>query len=512
MADNTPNHSGDAQGIKTGDFFRNPQYISMLLLIVINVVGYNVLKSAKESIFLTARGSGAAALPFIKCFVVAPTSICASLLYVSMRNHFCLRTCYFSILSCLLTIMLLFLFVLFPYADQLHFSHEWVITQQTRFPHLHWFFPIIANWIYSLYYVYAEVWGSLTLVMLFWQTANESFTVQEARRIFPVLSLFGSIGLLLASQCIHWLSFYPIQTTNITAIAIMFAMYILASYVLISPQHKNTQKHAAQTGSKKPKMSLIECIRMTAQSPYVLRIAISITAYGALINLLEVSWKHQVLMLHNTRASYQSFFSIFTFYKGWMAIGLNILSIWSLKNFQWIKSALVTPIISSAACITFFTITTITRYYPDSASYTDNLLLWLGTVSVTSVIAAKYAFFDPTKEMAFIPIPNNMKAASKAAADGLGNRLGKSGGGLLQSTIFSITAASSPEPVSGILLTLSCVISYHWIRSVFFLNRTISEQESITTNNISTPIWQASLLQRVSGAMRGRRLSQQPAG
>jgi AAA family ATP:ADP antiporter len=42
--------------------------------------------------------------------------------------------------------------------------------------------------------------------------------------------------------------------------------------------------------------------------------------------------------------------------------------------------------------------------------------------------AAKYSLFDPSKEMVFITMDKQQKAAGKAAVDILGNQIGKSSG------------------------------------------------------------------------------------
>jgi AAA family ATP:ADP antiporter len=59
----------------------------------------------------------------------------------------------------------------------------------------------------------------------------------------------------------------------------------------------------------------------------------------------------------------------------------------------------------------------------------------IGTVQSLLSKATKYALFDPTTQMAYIPLDEDSKVKGKAAIDVLGSRLGKSGGSLIQQVL-----------------------------------------------------------------------------
>merc|ERR1711981_1433617 len=83
----------------------------------------------------------------------------------------------------------------------------------------------------------------------------------------------------------------------------------------------------------------------------------------------------------------------------------------------------------------------------------DALLLsvLVGTVQNVGTKATKYGMFDPTKEMAYIPLDAEQKTKGKAAIDVIASRMGKSGGSLIQQfLILFLGTLSACAPYIGL--------------------------------------------------------------
>ena len=76
--------------------------------------------------------------------------------------------------------------------------------------------------------------------------------------------------------------------------------------------------------------------------------------------------------------------------------------------------------------------------------------------------AAKYSLFDPTKEMAYIPLDQESKVKGKAAIDTVGARLGKaSGSGIQVGLITTFGSLTAVTPHIGVLL-LFIIVAWLW--------------------------------------------------
>lgn len=113
------------------------------------------------------------------------------------------------------------------------------------------------------------------------------------------------------------------------------------------------------------------------------------------------------------------------------------------------------------------------------------IVVFFGSMQNCMSRAAKYTVFDATKEMAFVPLSQDLRIKGKAAIDGVCNRLGKSSGSVIYQAllvVFSTITASAPY----VALCLFAIISV-WIFSVRHLGKQFQEITGKKTGDTPSP-------------------------
>ena len=64
----------------------------------------------------------------------------------------------------------------------------------------------IRNWPFGLFYILAELWGSVVLSLLFWAFANDTTKVSEAKRFYALFGLGANLALVVSGPTIVMIS------------------------------------------------------------------------------------------------------------------------------------------------------------------------------------------------------------------------------------------------------------------------------------------------------------------
>lgn len=443
--------------------------IPMLLIFFLVCFNYSVLRNVKDSLVVTA--AGAEVIPYIKLWAILPMAVISTYIFTKLSNRFCQETMFYIIMVFFLVVFSLFGFVLYPLRDSIHFNQAAEVIANYLPGGCRGFIMMCRDWSFTLFYVIAELWGSLVLFVLVWGFANEVTKIHEARRFYGVYSIAANIAAIMAgyvgtvmstsSQVSTFLPFgkdaWEQSLACLIAVVVLSGLIAIASFrwmnqnVLIGPEYDEVRA-ARVNFEKKKKLSLKESFLHLSNSKYLICIAILVVGYNLTINLVEVVWKDQLRIVYASAADYNTFSSTVTMLMGTLATLTAIIMPFIIDRFGWTKIALITPLIMLITSMGFFGM----MFYGDSMS--TFLYTALGTTPIAIAVffgaaqncltkAAKYSVFDMTKEMAFIPLSHECKLKGKAAIDGVGSRLGKSGGSIVLQTLLMFCgtlAACSP--------------------------------------------------------------------
>lgn len=433
--------------------------LPMLLMFFFICFNYTILRDTKDTLLVTAPGSGAETIPFIKVWLVVPCAVLFMLAYAKLSNILNRESLFYVTIFPFLLFFALFALVFYPAREWLHPT----VTADFLEAHLPEGFKgliaIYRNWTYAIFYVLAELWGSVMLSLVYWGFANQTTRVSEAKRFYTLFGLGGNTAPFFSGLIIVYVSdirshlpegidawgiSFNLLMSIVVIVGILVAVcyWWMNRYVLTDPKFFDPNE-VKKADAAKPKMSLKESFLFLARSKYLGYVAILVIAYGMSINLVEITWKNQLRLQYPNPNDYSTFMGYFSTCMGcasvFMAlfIGGNVI-----RKFGWSTAAQVTPIVLLITGTGFFTFVLFRENLGGMISMLAmnplTLAVFFGAAQNIMSKATKYSLFDPTKEMAYIPLDEESKVKGKAAIDVVGARLGKSGGSFVQQGLLVV--------------------------------------------------------------------------
>jgi len=470
----------------------------MLLIFFFISFDYNVLRTLKDSLLITAKSSGAEVIPFVKVWAMFPGAVIMTLFFAWLSNRLLRETVFYIIISIFLTYFAVFTFILYPIRDSIH-PHALADYLTTVLPQgFKGFIAMLRYWTFTLFYVMSELWSSTVLSVLFWGFANQVTKISEAKRFYGLFGVGANFSGILAGQasvfCCHYsrnegnLTFGedPWHQSLILMVSLILAAGLLAlllfrwmNHQVLSDKLYYDPDAIATEGEVKGKLSLKQSLSYLLNSRYLLLIASVVICYNLVINLTEVLWKHQVKELYPNPNDYTVYMNQVVSLIGIVATMSSLfVSGNAIRKCGWTFTALLTPAILLLASMGFFAFFFLEKMAPHlMISFLGlsplAMAAFFGSAQNILSRGAKYSVFDATKEMAFVPLPPENKLVGKAAIDGICSRLGKSGGSVIHQSLlilFSTISASAPY-VAVVLFAMIAL----WVLAVRLLGRQFNE-------------------------------------
>lgn len=422
----------------------------------------------KVTVVVTAEGSGAEVIPFLKVWAVLPAAVLLTYFYTRLLNRFNREQVFYMMILFFLGFFTLFLLVLHPHQKSLEltgFADFLLSHLPEKLTGLKGLISLIRHWPLSLFYVISEMWSAIVLSMLFWGFANEITSVDEAKRFYAIFAIGANFSGIFSGQSAQWLKvqeynpnipFGTVAWEQTLALQLGVVLFLGIVIMLLfrwvncsswmqrnkpslSFEPLSQQAHTLSAEKEADKrLSLRECFSYLLRSPYMVYIAVLVVAYNIVYNLSDVLWTHQISQRYPDPNKFNSYINDIACITGIFATlsGL-ILSGNVIRRFGWTVTALITPIIWLVTSIGFFFCmlfeanpVVADTLYAFTHIPLISLTLFFGSTQICLGRAAKYTVFDETKEIAFIPLPKSEQRKGKAVVDGIASRFGKSGGSL----------------------------------------------------------------------------------
>merc|ERR1712100_760087 len=422
---------------------------------------------------------------FVKLGIVMPLAIVFVVIYAKLANIFSRYNLFNIMIGSFITFFGVFAYVVYPSIEFIHPNPVGIAQLQSEYPRWHYPISIYGNWTFTIFYALSELWGSAMISLLFWQFANEITRTHEAKRFYALFGLLANIALIFSGQTVKYMSDirdslpegqdpwgtslkYMMTAVVAAGFLVVFINYWMETNVLSDPKYYDAAESGKKKKKKKPKLGVGESFKYLLSSPYIGMIAILVLSYVMSINLIEFVWKKQIKLYYaGDPNAYSAFMGNFSTFTGIATMSLIMICKGIVRKYGWLTGALITPAsvaITGGVFFGFILFKDISSPILAGADVSVTYAaMMVGAAQNLLSKGTKYSLFDPTKEMSYIPLDQELKTKGKAAVDVIGGRLGKAGGGFVSSTLLTVMGVSEAIYIAPYLACIVAVVIIAWL-------------------------------------------------
>lgn len=475
------------------------KFLPLGILMFCTVFIYTVLHDTKDTLIITASDSGAALIPFLKVFITMPAAILFVVIYSKLSNSISQERLFYGITLSFLATLVIFVFWMYPHQEVLHPDPLWIQSLQQEYPRFQHIFAMLGLWSFALFYLISELWGAVVVTLLFWQFANEITRSNEATRFYSFFGLIANFSLIFAGLASKWMAdirdCHP-PGTDVWGISLQYIVIVLVSVglvmvaiyrwmhvaVLKDPKYYDQSLDEDLHQSKATASPLWQSAKTIFKSRYLGYIALLVIGYNFSNNLLDVVWKSQLKIKYPDANDYCIYMGNFTAIMGVCTMTMVIFFKGIVRKLGWFSGAIVSPAFMLLAAIPFFAVICFQDSMLGVSSFFAStplmLAIGLGASQEIASKGSKYALFDPTKEMAYMPLNKELRIKGKAFVDVAGSKIGKALSGFMAGTLLIITGAPNVSQATPFFAVCVFIMISIWMVAVWKLNKLYKETQT----------------------------------
>ncbi len=479
------------------------KFMPMGIMMMFILFNYTIMRDTKDS--LINNSVGPEAFSFLKLYGTLPFAVLFMLGYSKLSNMMNKHAVFHTVFIFFMVFFAIFGFIIYPNSEFFHPNPEWIAAMVDSSPRLATMYKVFGSWSHGLFYIMSELFGTAGISLLFWRFANDVVCKKkgETFRFYPLFGLVGNFALIISGEALKEFSKVPkdlplgmdpfvpaLQKMTISIIICCLLTMIIYQWMQkkVFTDPKYLPESTSTSKKKKPKLSVMEGIKYVFQSKHLGYIAMLVICYGTTLAITEAVWKSQIKLVYPDKNSYTAFMGLFSQVSGIVTIIMMLVGSNFMRKFGWKMSALITPVLLLLTGVPFFIFIMFKsemtsfclRYFSTTPT---NVALWLGFYLVIFVKAAKYALFDPTKEMSYLSLDDEGRNKGKAAVDVVGGRAGKSSGAAIQQFLFMAIGVADLAVVTPHLGVILGVVGLCWCFSAIGLHNSIITLNKNSENN-----------------------------
>lgn len=454
--------------------------ITMLIMAFLITFIYELLRPIKTALIVTAEGSSAEIIPYLRMWVVFPSSILITGIFLKLSNHFSRSKTFYIILSSFLVFFLIFTILFYPYQKTFELGNFAEFLSSKSILKTTELLLIVKYWHLSFFFVFSELWATVVLSILFWGYVNEITPMKSAKKLYGILLLVGNssvifsglLGQLFSSSIFS--SFIPFganawDKTVYGTLTFVFIMGV--SIIFIFAYLDSMVKQKNLTRESKIKIDIIKIFK----SHHIMYITFIVIAYNISFNMIEVLWTSKLHQIYSDPTQISAYISRTVSLTGiFSTLFALFVCKQAIQRFGWTTTALITPSICLVMGLAFLLGILLEEnfFYQMLISFLDltplAFIVLIGAIQISLGKASKYTLFDQTKEMAFIPLSPGEQRTGKVWIEGIVTWAGKLGAALIYQ-LFLIFGENLALGILYVFLTLLLI----WIISVRMLGKAI---------------------------------------